>query len=120
MLSSHFLPLTEKHDLWELWKNRSQLRRRSLRNLISPVVRHPLLLKCKISSFQGSDKDVTFTSELTSKLSISKTMTSLEDPLGLQALLEGLLAGQAWELVGDDSGNRTCPKMGSAAPSVSC
>jgi len=47
-------------------------------------------------------------------------MTSLEDPLGLQALLEGLLAGQAWELVGDDSGNRTCPKMVSAAPSVSC
>merc|ERR1740123_1510992 len=35
-------PLAEKHDLWKLWKSRSELQLRggSLRNLISPIVGH--------------------------------------------------------------------------------
>ena len=57
---------------------------------------------------------------IASKVPSGQTRTSLGDPLELQALLEDPLAGQAWVLVGDDSGNRTCPKIGSAAPSVSC
>ena len=64
--------------------------------------------------------DAIFTSEITSEIPSNQTRTSLEDPLELLALLEDPLAGQAWVLVGDDSGNRTCPKIGSAAPSVSC